>query len=80
VNKRQEGGGGTQVNYNKKPINPIRNESLVQARSSETGVNIKGKRTMASVDGNEGECEWNSFFSSSSCRRIDFCSSLFRFV
>jgi len=50
------------VNYNKKPINPIPNESLLQACSSEMGVNLKGKRTMTSVDGNEGECEWNSFF------------------
>jgi len=53
---------GMHVNFNKKAINPIPNESLLQACSSEMGVNIKGKRTKTSVDGNEGECEWNSFF------------------
>lgn len=64
MNKWKEGGGGgTHVNYNKKkPINPIPNDMLLQACSSEMGVNIKGKRTKTSVDGNEGECEWNSFF------------------
>ena len=52
------------MNYNnkKKPINPIPNDTLLRACSSEMGVNIKGKRTKTPVDGNEGECEWNSFF------------------
>jgi hypothetical protein len=60
VNKQQE--GDTHVNCSKKPINPIPNKSLLQACSSEIGGNIKGKRTKTSVDGNEGECEWNFFF------------------
>jgi len=64
VNKWKEGGGGRHACelQQKKPINPIPNDMLLQACSSEMGVNIKGKRTKTSVDGNEGECEWNSFF------------------
>jgi hypothetical protein len=42
-------------------------------------VNIKGKRTMTSVDGNEGECEWNSFFHHLAAEELIFalpCSGL----
>jgi hypothetical protein len=42
-------------------------------------VNIKGKRTMTSVEGNEGEFEWNSFFHHLAAEELIFalpCSGL----